>query len=322
MINPKVRTAKTAYQITIARAVLSSLALTFSGPTMAQVLAKPASPLLRKATPKPAKPKLIPQKVLKPGELLPFFDTVENPELLSFPRGIAVDPSPQPPKMTDFDRDVLKTCGAFGSAVDSEQVRSLFVKHPAVVNQVKEAVGGNVLPRKAARGRRLASPLFFEELVQVWTVQRAFEHVFCGQVKGNRITGLHFAPRYYELQQKGIAGRLPKNEREEEVVPGAVYTVGIQAKVNGRVVTDSKSGYYYGRDAMDILIDGTLAHQQFNINSGTNNVVCLYKVPQTPNEPRPYDYPSVFVKNDRGIVTLYPDVTPNPGDRACDQLEE
>jgi hypothetical protein len=327
MKNPKVRIAKTAYQVTIALALLSSLALISTGPIAAQNLAKPSSPLLRKVKTKPEKPKLVPQKVLKPGELLPFFDAVENPELLSFPRGIAVDASPKPPKMTDFDRDVLKTCGAFGSAVDSEQVRSLFVKHPEIVAQVKDAVGGNVLPRKASRGRRLPSPLFFEELVQVWTVQKAFEHIFCGQVKGNRITGLHFAPRYYELQQKGIAGRLPKNERQEEVVTGAVYTVGIQAKVNNRVVTDAKSGYYYGRDAMDILIDGTLAHQQFNISSGTNNVVCLYKIPEdkvseTFDQPKPYAYPSVFVKNDRGIVTLYPDVTPNPGDRACDQPDE
>ncbi len=318
MTSPRVRIAKIAYQVTIALAILSSIALAL--PTFAQNPSKSASSILRK--PNLAKPKPVKQKSLKPGELLPFFNTTETLELLSFPRGEAVDASPPPPKMTDFDRDVLKTCGAFGSAVDSEQVRSLFVKNPGVVAQVKDAVGGNVSPRKNSRGRRLPSPLFFEELVQVWTAQKAFEHVFCGQVKGNRITGLHFAPRYYELQQKGIAGRLPNNERQEEVVPGAVYTVGIQAKVNGRTLTDPKAGYYYGRDAMEILIDGTRAHQQFNINSGTNNVVCLYKVPETPDEPQRYPYPSVFVKNDRGIVTLYPDVTPNPGDRACDQPEE
>ncbi len=322
MVNPTIRTAKTAYPITIALALLSSIALTVALPAFAQTAPKPTQPIRKPTLTKPAKPKAVKQKTLKPGELLPFFDNVETLELLSFPRGEAVDAAPKPPKMTDFDRDVLKTCGAFGSAVDGEQVRSLFVKHPAIVAQIKDAVGGNVTPRKATRGRRLPSPLFFEELVQVWTTQKAFEHVFCGQVKGNRITGLHFAPRYYELQQKGIAGRLPNNERQEEVVPGYVYTVGIQAKVNGRVLTDGKSGYYYGRDAMEILIDGTRAHQQFNINSGANNAVCLYQIRPIGEEPVPYAFPSVFVKNDRGIVTLYPDVTPNPGDRACDQLEE
>ncbi len=324
MVNSKIPTAKAACQITIALALLSTIALAL--PTLAQTALKPAlkpaSPVRKSPLAKPAKPKPVKQRTLKPGELLPFFDATETWELLSFPRGEAVDASPKPPKMTDFDREVLKTCGAFGSAVDSEQVRSLFVKHPEIVAQIKDSVGGNVLPRKNMRGRRLPSPLFFEELVQVWTAQNAFEHVFCGQVKGNRITGLHFAPRYYELQQKGIAGRLPNNERQEEVVPGAVYTVGIQAKVKGRVLTDAKSGYYYGRDALEILIDGTRAHQQFNINSGANNAVCLYQVRPIGEESVPYAFPSVFVKNDRGIVTLYPDVTPNPGDRACDQLEE
>lgn len=320
MVSPRVPTVKAAYQISIALALLSSIVLAL--PTLAQPALKPAPSVRNSPLMKPAKPKPVKQRTLKPGELLPFFDAAETLELLSFPRGEAVDASPRPPKMTDFDRDVLKTCGAFGSAVDSEQVRSLFVKHPQIVAQIKDAVGGNVTPRKALRGRRLPSPLFFEELVQVWTAQRAFEHVFCGQVKGTRITGLHFAPRYYELQQKGVAGRLPNNERQEEVVPGSIYTVGVQAKVKGRMVTTSKGGYYYGRNAMDLLIDGTRAHQQFNINSGANNAVCLYQIRPIGEELVPYPFPSVFVKNDRGIVTLYPDVTPNPGDRSCDQLEE
>ncbi len=319
MIHSKIRSTKTAYQITIALAVLSSIVLALPFPTFAQT---PPKPVRKPTVTKPAKPKPVKQRTLKAGELLPFFDNAEILELLSFPRGEGVDAAPKPPKMTDFDRDVLKTCGALGSGVDGEQVRSLFVKHPEIVAQVKEAVGGNVLPRKASRGKRLPSPLFFEEFLQVWTGQKGFEHVFCGQVRGSRITGMHFAPRYYELQQKGIAGRLPNNERQEEVVPGAVYTVGIQAKVNGRVLTDGKSGYYYGRDAMDILIDGTRAYQQFNISSGTNNAVCLYQIRPIDGESVTYTFPSVFVKNDRGIVTLYPDVTPNPGDRACDQLEE
>jgi Bacterial EndoU nuclease len=327
MRNLKAHTAKTSYFVTIALTMIGLIALGFVAPTFAQTKRKPAKPILKKPSAvKPQQPKLVPQKVLKPGELLPFFDTVDNPELLSFPRGEAVDASPKPPQMTDFDRDVLKTCGAFGSRVDAEQVRSLFVKYPAVVAQIKEAVDGNVLPRKTFRGKRSPSPEFFDEFVKVWTGQQAFEHVFCGQVKGNQISGLHFAPRYYELQQKGIAGRLPNNQRQEEVMAGHVYTVGIQAKVNGRILTDPKAGYYYGRDALEILLDGTRAYQQFNISSGANNAVCLYKIPLSPEEAEvkgdAYPFPSVFVKNDRGIVTIYPDVTPRRGDRACDQLEE
>ncbi len=263
----------------------------------------------KKPTPKPTvKP------TPKPGVLQPFFDTTEELESISAPRGQAVDVTPKPPIVNAFDQQVLDTCGAFGSSVSADKVRSLFAKNPDVVAQISAAVDGNLTPIRGF-AKQKPSERFQEDLVKVWTARSGFEHIFCGQVKGaNKIGGLHFAARYYELQQKGIAGRLFGNQRQEEVKVGEVYTLGVVAKVNGRVVTDRKKGYSYVSNAQEILIDGTRAYKAFNINSGANNAVCLYTVK---DEQIPESFSAVFVKNNRGIITFYPDATPDRGERSC-----
>ena len=311
---------------TIALLGAMALSLTSISPVFATPISLEPSPL--KQSPKPNKPKLNvvkpkpkppKPKPVKPGELQPFFDSVETGELLSFPRGVEVDAMPKPPTVTAFDQQVLNTCGAFGSGVSVDQVRSLFEKNPDIVAQIKKAVEESVVQPPGMPVRRQSKEVFFEDLVSMWTGQRGFEHIFCGQVKGNDIKGLHFAARYYELQRKGIAGRLPFNQRQEEVIAGLVYTMGIQARVNGRVLNDRKGGYSYVSSALEILIDGTRAYTQFKINSGQNNSVCSYNAEDIETLQK---FKAVFVKNDRGIVTMYPDATPNAGDRPCNQSPE
>ena len=262
-------------------------------------------------TPKPS-----PTPTPKPGELQPFFDTTDTPEAISFPRGKTVDVTPKPPEVNAFDKEVLATCGEFGRTVSATQIRALFAKNPTIVAQISDAVDGNLTPIRGF-AKQQPSPTFQEDLVQIWTTRKGFEHILCGQIKGtSKIGGLHFAARYFELQEKGIAGRLPNNQRQEEVNPGAVYTLGVQAKVNGRLITDRKKGYSYVSNAQEILTDGTRAYKAFNINSGENNAVCLYSI-KDDQAPQPFD--AVFVKNDRGIITFYPDATPDRGERKCDQ---
>jgi Bacterial EndoU nuclease len=267
----------------------------------------------KKPLPKPTvKPTVKPTP--KPGVLQPFFDTTEELELISVPRGQAVDVTPKPPMVNAFDQQVLDTCGAFGSSVGADKVRALLAKNPDVVAQISAAVDGNLNPIRGF-AKQKPSATFQEDLVKVWTARNGFEHIFCGQIKGSsKIGGLHFAPRYYELQQKGIAGRLTGNQRQEEVKVGEVYTIGIEAKVNGGVVTDRKKGYSYVSNAQEILTDGTRAYKAFNINSGANNAVCLYTVK---DDQAPEPFSAVFVKNDRGIITFYPDATPDRGERSC-----
>ena len=307
-------TFKTQSALTIALLIATTATATatfFPTSTFAKVPIAELKGRKKNPAPKPS-----PAPTPKPGVLQPFFDTIDTPEAIAFPRGKAVDVTPKPPSINAFDKEVLATCGEFGSKVSAAQIRALFAKNPAIVAQISNAVEGNLTPLRGF-AKQKPSPTFQEDLVQIWTTRSGFEHILCGQVKGtNKIGGLHFAARYLELQEKGIAGRLTNNQRQEEVNPGMVYTLGIQAKVNGQLVSDRKKGYSYVSNAQEILTDGTRAYKAFNINSGENNAVCLYSIK---DDQTPQLFDAVFVKNDRGIITFYPDATPDRGERKCDQ---
>jgi hypothetical protein len=272
------------------------------------------TPALRSGNPPPqlkAKPDR-PQTKPSPGsqknmELQPFFDRESQSEQLRSPVGRSVDATPPLPKLNKFDQQVLAVCGEFGARVDPTDVRQLFEQSPAVVKQIKQAVNGEIFP-----GRDRPSE-FLDDLVQIWTENHAFSHIFCGEVKGEGIGGLHYVGRYAQLQQQGKAGRLPDNQSEEEVQEGAIYTVGIELQARGRVLRDRKKGYAYPSDAAELLEDGTWAFKQFQPGHTEGTRSCLYSV----NDPDASPFDMVFVKTDRAIVTLYPDATPPRSQPHC-----
>jgi hypothetical protein len=267
-----------------------------SGRPAPQLKAKPDRPL--------SKPAPAAQKNM---EFQPFFDRESQSEQLRSPTGRSVDATPPLPQLNKFDQQVLAVCGEFGSRVEAADVRRLFAQSPAVLKQIQQAVNGEIFP-----GRDRPSE-FLDDLVQIWTENHAFSHIFCGEMKGEGIGGLHYVGRYAQLQQQGQAGRLGDNQSEEEVAEGAVYTVGIELQVRGRVLRDRKKGYAYPSDAAELLEDGTWAFKQFQPGQTEGTRSCLYSV----NDPDAQPFVMVFVKTDRAIVTLYPDATPPYNQPRC-----
>ena len=275
-----------------------------------------SSPLVQTASAQSLQPQTVdslkksPAKSAKSG-LLPFFDRVDNSVTVGFPRSQKVDITPVPPSLNAFDQKVLNTCGTFGSKVSTISLRRLLSESPQVVQQIKQAVGGELFS-----GRRSENQ-FRDDLITVWSGRSAFEHIFCGQVRGaTRIGGLHFVGRYLQLQNQGIAGRLPNNSQAEEVIAGEVYTLGVEVRQGDRVITrDSKKGYSYVSNAQEILVDATRAFKVFRTTANANQA-CLYTVRDASSVP---PFQAVFVKTNRAIVTFYPDATPKPNQRSCGQ---
>ncbi len=235
--------------------------------------------------------------------LLPFFDALDNPSPIDFPHGQKIDITPPPPKLTGFDQAVLDVCGPWSERVNAKRFRRLFIDYPQVLEGIKQRVGGEIKP-----GRR-GSAQFLDDLTALWFNRRGFQHIFCGEPRGtHKIGGLHFHGRYLQLQNEGLAGRLPNNAKNEEVLPGAVYTLGVKLKLDGGWIQDPLKGYGYLSNAEEILGEATLAFK----SQGNREGACIFKVRDS--ETGKF-YPSVFVRQERAIVTFYPDATPRG--KAC-----
>lgn len=256
---------------------------------------------------RPKKQPRTPQKNTT-NSLLPFFDQTSNPVSVGVPKNRRVDVTPSAPQLNSFDQKVLATCGAFGSQVGTIALRRLFAESPEVVQKIKAAVGGELFA-----GRR-SDRQFQDDLITIWSDRKGFEHIFCGEIRGSqKIGGLHFRGRYLQLQTDGIGGRLANNSGAEEVLDGAIYTLGVEVRQGNRRIRDSKKGYSYVSDAQDILVEASQAFKGF-AGKSIGNAACLYTV-QDPDAKQPFK--AVFVKTSRAIVTYYPDATPKAGEPDC-----
>ncbi|MGH1396725.1 MAG: EndoU domain-containing protein [Trichormus sp.] len=231
-------------------------------------------------------------------QLLPFFDNVDNPVSVGFPRGQQVDITPPVPQLNAFDKAVLNTCGAIGTRVSQNKFKQLLSSYPEVLKKLQTVSGGEIFS-----GRKNKTQ-FIEDLTKIWFKRRGFEHIFCGEIyNANDIGGLHFYGRYLQLQNQGIGGRLPNNRQREEVVPGVIYTMGVVIKKGNQTVRDVIKGYSYISNAEEMLIDTTLAFKKQKNTEGA----CIYNVR---DQETGKNFPNVFVRKDQAIITFYPDATP------------
>lgn len=253
---------------------------------MGATLSSPASPAFSQPT-------------SRSTTFLPFFDQIDNPVAINRPQRQTADISPPPPALTLFDQSVLRTCGPIGQRVTQNQIRQLLAFFPDVVQKAKQAVRGELFP-----GRRRDHE-FLDDLVNIWSKQRGFEHIFCGELNSTTdIGGLHFYGRYWELQQQGIGGRLPNNSNREEVVPGLIYTLGVVIRQGNQTYTDTIKGYAYVSSALELFLDATQAFKLQNRRDGA----CLQRVYDADTN---QSFQAVFVSRQRAIVTFYPDATPS-----------
>jgi Bacterial EndoU nuclease len=229
--------------------------------------------------------------------LLPFFDRLDNPELHHFPPDIAVDITPPPPTLAPFDQDVLRVCGKIGSRIHPPDFQALLSTYPEILDRIQAAVDGEIFP-----GRH-TSEEFLADLTQIWFRHHGFEHIFCGSIRKGKIKGMHYVGRYLQLQEQGLAGKLPRNQSQEEVIEGAAYTIGVLLRYGNRVLVDRRTGYALVTDAAELLIAATQAFK----TQDRSQSVCTFPVIDADSG---QTYPAVFVKKDDAIVTFYPDVTP------------
>ena len=234
---------------------------------------------------------------LRKRNLPPFFDNINNPEFHHFPQGIAVDSTPPQPDLSPFDSDLLSICGILGHRPHADDFRGLLRAYPKILQRIQTAVNGEIFPGRSTQSE------FLEDLITIWFKQHGFEHIFCGSIHRGQLKGLHYVGRYLQLQQQGLAGKLPDNQHQQEVIEGAVYTIGVLLKYGSRIIIDRRTGYALVSDAVELLIAAT---QAFKLKDRSNSV-CTFPVVDIDSG---QTYPAVFVKQNNAIVTFYPDVTP------------
>ncbi len=229
--------------------------------------------------------------------LQPFFDDIDNPEFHHFPRGIAVDITPPSPDLSPFDLDVLQVCGRLGHHPHADDFKALLVAYPEILHRIQTAVAGEIFA-----GRNTETE-FLDDLTEIWFKRHGFEHIFCGSIHRGQLKGMHYVGRYLQLQEQGLAGKLPNNQQQQETIECAVYTIGVLLKYGSRIIVDRRTGYALVTDAVELLIAAT---QAFKLKSRSKSI-CTVPVVDVDSG---HTYPAVFVKEDNAIVTFYPDVTP------------
>jgi hypothetical protein len=242
-----------------------------------------------------------------PTQCLPFFDEVDNPVNVGV--GGKVDITPPAPPLNDFDRAVNDVCGAPGKVVSPAEFQALLRSHADVLQGIRRFTGSRVY---ANRPEPASDEAYLQDLTDAWFSLKAFDHIFCGQPEaGGPIGGLHFYGRYEQLQASGDACRMD-NYRQNEVVPGVLYSMGASMKAaNGGMARSSIKGYGLTLNAEDILKAATRAFSE-NPTNATESTACMLPVADDGKQ-----FAVVFVRRSNGIRTFYPDATPSATDPAC-----
>jgi ribosomal protein L34 len=233
---------------------------------------------------------------------LPFFD--DEPKLDRVKVGGLVDMAPPAPALQPFDTRITEVCGAPGKQVGRDELRDLLKANPEVLARIKAFTGSKVF---ADRPARAATDDYLADLVEAWSANHGFTHIFCGEPGGTgKIGGLHFHARYLQLQKSGEACRIT-NFRQNEAVPGVIYTMGVRMRnASGRFVLDARKGNGLTLSGEDLLKAVTRAFSENAGSRADKSDACLVSLKDDGHQ-----LTAVFARRSTGIRTFYPDATPN-----------
>ncbi|MDN5248439.1 MAG: EndoU domain-containing protein [Wolbachia endosymbiont of Tyrophagus putrescentiae] len=178
------------------------------------------------------------------------------------------------PKLSEFDREVLKVCGDWGSKPTREDFKKFLddPKNKKDVQDIYEGLDKQVITPNADL------ETFKKEFLDVWFGNRGFVHTFCGEPDGHKqwtsLGGMHFIGRYLEAQEKGWAGLWDGCDKKEIRPP--VWTIGIRYKnTKGEIKEKCPGGFDYS-SAKEILIYATKACKAFQKHGARKEGTCLY----------------------------------------------
>jgi hypothetical protein len=244
----------------------------------------------------------------------PFFD--DNPYTRS---------KPNKPEVDAFDRSVLRACGPLGGKATKEELWQLLYDHYFSIRSSFKSPPADFVGKDRYD--------FVNELHRIWSIRNGFNHIMCGEWEGGTIGGLHNRARYLQLQTEGAACYIKSTK--ENVDEGYVYTIGV-ASADGEYKHEIK-GYSLNKSSMDILAFGTQAFYRY-CKGNTNGwkiyddktaekdfyvttrekdkkiayrLVCKAEYKPSQDDAQKAVLTPEIISGTEGILTLYPDITPN-----------
>ncbi|NOK09234.1 hypothetical protein [Corallococcus exercitus] len=198
-----------------------------------------------------------------PGDAAACASTCEQPPLFA-----------KAPALSALDREVLDLCPARPDAsVSAGDVQRFFAKHydDARVQRALSAAG--------RPGSRQAN---IEWLTGLWVStgpRNAFTHVFCGDDwQRGPIGGLHFLPRYAQLEAEGkVCYQGPA--RGEDAVQGEQYLIRFKGLAPWSCGVKRMGGFSTSQDAVSIAAIGTRAFARCCARGGAKKEGGVYSAP-------------------------------------------
>ncbi|CAK0754484.1 exported hypothetical protein [Gammaproteobacteria bacterium] len=239
----------------------------------------------------------------------PFFDQRNNPVYVDYPRKSRQDITPPSPPVSPLEERLLTLCGYPGDYPEPGAFRALIESDSHLFADLGEALGCRTGAPDCGHGAIL------DRVTDLWFLADGFRHVFCGEPGPTRMEGLHYRATYLQLQHRGWGGLMAPHKGREEIVPGIIYSVGVEHEWRGRrVQTPVKPGYFYTLDGAELLVHGTRAITL--LGAPATKQACRYTVNDLDAG---VTFDSVVIGKDGGLKTFYPTALPDRTLRPCEQ---